>query len=60
MESKKTYTKPEIRFFPAGSPQFTAIMAVLKNPADHNSCPPNQITQKQEEPNVQASHHRTI
>lgn len=41
MEQKKPYVKPEIKFFPAGSPQFTAIMRVL------NSEPVHQPTQKQ-------------
>ncbi len=29
METKKTYVKPEVKFFPVGSLRYTVIMAAL-------------------------------
>lgn len=51
MEAKKPYVKPEIKFFPAGSPQYTAVMEAL------NGQPQKEPKQTQEEKHVQSSHH---
>ena len=51
MEAKKPYVKPEIKFFPAGSPQYTAVMEAL------NEQPQKEPKQAQEDKHVQSSHH---
>ena len=37
MESKKHYNKPQIRFFPAGSPQFTVLMRRVASQGSENT-----------------------
>lgn len=50
MEAKKPYVKPEINFFPAGSPLYTAVMAAL------NEQMQKEQKEKQEDIHVQSSH----
>lgn len=49
--SQKPYVKPEIKFFPAGSLQYTAVMEAL------NEQPQKEPKQTQEEKHVQSPHH---
>lgn len=51
MEAKKPYVKPEIKFIPAASPQYTAVMEAL------NGQQQKEQKQMQEEKHVQSSHH---
>lgn len=37
LESKKQYNKPQIRFFPAGSPQFTVLMKRVASQGSENT-----------------------
>lgn len=48
MESKKPYEKPQIRFRPAGSPQFTVFMAAFQK-EDENSTDQEVDPQKEME-----------
>jgi hypothetical protein len=48
LEFKKPYEKPQIRFCPAGSPQFTVFMAAFRK-EDKNSTDQEADSQKEME-----------